>query len=97
VWDLLRSAYGNHERILHRAPPPVNAAHAAAFSDVERSTDGDPMKRFAKALILAAVLVFPLLSAGCVYVPARHRYGAVWVPAHWAGPRSDVWVVGHWR
>jgi hypothetical protein len=55
------------------------------------------MKRFAKALILAAVLVFPLLSTGCVYVPARPRYGAVWVPAHWAGPRGDVWVVGHWR
>ena len=55
------------------------------------------MKRFAKALVLASVLVFPLLSAGCVYVPARPHYGAVWVPAHWSGPRGDIWVVGHWR
>jgi hypothetical protein len=51
----------------------------------------------AKALILVAVLAVPLLSTGCIYVPPRPAYRAVWVPAHWSGPRGDVWVVGHWR
>ncbi|HZP66163.1 MAG TPA: hypothetical protein VFB32_07630 [Rudaea sp.] len=58
------------------------------------------MKRHVRVLLLAAVLVFPLVSTGCVYYPARpYRpyVGAVWVPGHWAGPRGDVWVGGHWR
>jgi hypothetical protein len=55
------------------------------------------MKRFAKTLMLATVLVLTLVSTGCVYVPPRAHYGEVWVPAHWAGPRGDVWVGGHWR
>jgi hypothetical protein len=53
-----------------------------------------------KALLMAAVVALPLLAGGCVYYPARPyraHYAAVWVPAHWDGPRGDVWVGGHWR
>ena len=50
------------------------------------------MNRYAKTLILAAALALPLLSTGCVYVPARPAYRAVRVPAHWSGRRGDVWL-----
>src|SRR5450432_275314 len=32
------------------------------------------VKRFAKTLMLAAVIALPLVSAGCVYVPPRAHY-----------------------
>jgi hypothetical protein len=55
------------------------------------------MKPYVKALILVAVLAFPLFSSGCVYVPGRPYHSAVWVPGHWDGPYGDVWIRGHWR
>jgi hypothetical protein len=50
-----------------------------------------------KVLLSLAVLLAPLLAAGCVYYPARPYYGAVWVPGHWGGPYGNVWIPGHWR
>ena len=54
------------------------------------------MNRVAKRLLLATLLMLPLFATGCVYYPARPYHGA-WVPGHWAGPRGDVWVEGHYR
>lgn len=58
------------------------------------------MKRIAQPLLIAATLLMALFASGCVYYPARPyraHYAEVWVPAHWAGPRGDVWIGGHWR
>ena len=53
------------------------------------------MKRCAKMLLLIAAAMSPLLTAGCVYYPARPYHAAgVWVPGYWVG---GVWVRGHWR
>ena len=55
------------------------------------------MKRFAKALMIVAVLIGPLFASGCVVVPGRAYHAGVWVPGYWGGPYAHVWIRGHWR
>lgn len=53
------------------------------------------MKNLTKVVLLSAALLTLTAVSGCVYVPARPGYAAVWVPGHWNG--YGYWVPGHWR
>ncbi len=58
------------------------------------------MKRYAKVLMLTAVMIAPLFASGCVVAPAYPGpclLWHAWVPGHWGGYYGNGWVPGHWR